>query len=68
MGTNKSEIIGIAENGFGTFKPLNDERTISIHHKTVTEYHLHENQLIEITTKPDSTGTKTFIDQIRLIP
>jgi len=57
----------IAENGFGTFQPDNHSKSLSIMPYSITLNNLNENDKIEITTKPDPTGTKTHIDQIRKI-
>jgi len=57
----------IAENGYGTFRPNDQSDTISITPHSMKLNHLHENDKIEITTKPDPSGTKTHIDQIRII-
>jgi len=63
----KGEIIRIAETGYATFQPSDVGKTLTIVPGMVKENHLKLNQIIEVTTKPDITGTKTFIDQIRIL-
>jgi hypothetical protein len=60
----KGKIIRIAENGWGTFEPYNNGKTISIPPIIITQNNLSENDCIEITTKPDVSGTKTYIDKL----
>ena len=57
-------VIKIAENGWGTFKPDNAVNTISIPPNMVKDLGLNESDKIYITTKPDPSGTKTYIDKI----
>ncbi|MSP70552.1 MAG: hypothetical protein EXR20_09790 [Bacteroidetes bacterium] len=60
-------IITIAENGYGTFKPDSDSRTISIIPKMISDYSFKENDKVKVTTKKDNTGTKTYINLIEKI-
>ncbi|HOW31174.1 MAG TPA: hypothetical protein PLP88_06380, partial [Bacteroidales bacterium] len=64
----QGEVLHIASNGWGTFRPDTSEKTISILPAIVKQFNLQEKDRIEITTKPDPTGTKTYIDQIRRLP
>ena len=54
----------IAENGYGTFLPNNEVRTLSIVPKMVQEHGLFEGQKIKVKTKKD--GDKTFITEIEI--
>jgi hypothetical protein len=63
----KGEIIRIADNGYGTFQPLNGGKTLSIIPAKVKEHNLYSQQMIEVITKLDGTGTKTLIENIRII-
>ncbi len=63
----KGEITRIAENGYGTFQPLNGGKTLSVIPAKVNEYKLSSQQVIEVITKVDNTGTKTFIENIRVV-
>lgn len=60
----KGTVIKIAENGWGTFLPDNTRITISIHPIEVEKQGLVEGDIIKVTTKPSSDGTKTFIKDI----
>ena len=60
-------IITIAENGYGTFKPDSDSRTISIIPKMISDYSFKENDKVKVTTKKDNTGNKTYINLIEKI-
>ena len=60
-------IIKIQENGFGSFKPDSSTQTIGIVPKIIEEYSIKENDRLKVTTKKDSTGTKTHIDLIEKI-
>ncbi len=60
-------IITIAENGYGTFKPDSDFRTISIIPKMISDYSFKENDKVKVTTKKDNTGNKTYINLIEKI-
>jgi hypothetical protein len=55
------------DNGWGTFKPDNGVKTVSIPPGLIKQYDLSEDEIIEITTKPDSTGTKTHINSLKKI-
>ncbi len=57
----------IAPNGWGTFQSGSSGTTIGIIPAMIKQLNLHEKDIIEITTKPDPTSTKTYIDQIRKI-
>lgn len=61
----KGVVIRIAENGYGTFQPLGGGKALSILPMKVKEHNLSLNQAIEVTTKPDNTGTKILIEQIK---
>jgi hypothetical protein len=63
----KGSIIRIAENGWGTFKPENQNTTLSIPPKMVSDNALIENAIIAVRTEPSPDGTKTFIKEIRKI-
>ncbi|RYZ74658.1 MAG: hypothetical protein EOP09_00020 [Proteobacteria bacterium] len=63
----KGSITRIASNGFGTFQPVNGNKTLSIVPYIITQHSLKEHQFIEVITQPDLTGTKTFIKEIRVI-
>jgi hypothetical protein len=63
----KGKITVIADNGYGTFQPSNGGRPLSIIPSKVKEYNLSSKQTIEVTTKQDNTGTKTFIENIRIV-
>ncbi len=63
----RGEIIRIADNGYGTFQPIDGSKKISILPNMVIEFKLQPNQSIEITTKLDSTGKRTFIENIRVL-
>lgn len=63
----KGQVIKIAENGYGTFKPLTGGNTLSIIPSKVSELKLYETQTIEVITKPDPTGTKKLIKSIRVL-
>jgi hypothetical protein len=63
----KGTIVKIADNGYGTFKPNDSWKTLSIPPNKIKEYHLSENENIELTTISDSTGTKTYTDKIKRI-
>jgi hypothetical protein len=56
-------ITRIADNGFGTFKPDNSDKTFSIIPSKIKEHLLKENQRIEVITKQN--GDKTQIQEIR---
>jgi hypothetical protein len=58
-------VIRIAENGYGTFKDEANSITISITPPMVKEYKLKVDQKIEVITKPNQDGSKTFIKQIK---
>lgn len=58
------EIIRIAENGYGTFKPFNGGNTLSIVPYKIKEYNLIVNQQIEVITKVE--GEKTLIQEIQI--
>jgi hypothetical protein len=60
-------IINIAKNGYGTFKPDSDSRTISIIPKMMSDYNFKEKDKVKVTTKLDNSGTKTYIDLIEKI-
>lgn len=60
------KIIKLAENGYGTFQPNAGGSSISIIPSMVSNFNLKLGQAIEVTTKLDSTGTKTLITEIRL--
>lgn len=57
----------IADNGYGTFLPNTGGITLNILPNKVSELSLNVNDLIRVTTKPDRTGTKVFIDLIEKI-
>lgn len=59
------QVLRIAENGWGTFKPDDSYDTISIPPKMVIENHLEETELIEVITEPSPDGSKTFIKTIK---
>ena len=63
----KGDVVRIADNGWGTFQPHDGSKTLSIQPHFIEALKLKKNDKIEITTKPDSTGTKTHINQIRQI-
>ncbi len=63
----KGKIIKLADNGFGTFQPYVGGSSISVIPKMVLDFKLLEGQEIEITTKSDLNGTKTFIKDIRIL-
>lgn len=60
-------ITQIQKNGFGTFKPDNSLQTIGVVPKIMEDYSFKENDRLRVTTKKDSTGTKTYIDLIEKI-
>ncbi len=57
------KVVKIAENGYGTFKALNKDKAITIIPKTLKEYNLQENQMIQVILKTE--GDKTHIVKIR---
>lgn len=61
----KGKIIRIAGNRWGTFEPIGGGKTISVPPPMVTQHNLLENEIVDVITKLDSTGTKTHIDQLR---
>jgi hypothetical protein len=61
----KGSVSRIAENGWGTFKPENQNTTLSIPPKMVSDNALVENAIIAVRTEPSPDGTKTFIKEIR---
>lgn len=61
----KGSVSRIAQNGWGTFQPDNQNITLSIPPKMVSEYALSENANIAVRTEPSPDGTKTFIKEIR---
>lgn len=63
----KGTITRIADNGYGTFQPMDGGKSISIIPVKVKEHHLVLHQTIEVVTKIDNTGTKTQIDNIRIV-
>jgi hypothetical protein len=60
-------ITQIQINGFGTFKPDNSPQTIGVVPKIMEDNSFKENDRVRVTTKKDSTGTKTYIDLIEKI-
>jgi hypothetical protein len=71
LSNNGDWIIGtitqIQTNGFGTFKPDNSPQTIGVMPKIMEDNSFKENDRVRVTTKKDSTGTKTYIDLIEKI-
>lgn len=63
----RGEIIRIADNGWGTFQPVDGSKTLSVLPFKVTALQLYPQQILEVTTKQDPTGTKTLIENIRVI-
>jgi hypothetical protein len=59
------QVIRIAENGYGTFQPMNSGGTITIIPSKVREFNLSENQSIEIIVQME--GSKKLIQSIRTI-
>jgi hypothetical protein len=59
------KVTRIADNGYGTFLPNNDFKTLSILPSLVNEHKLIEGQDIKVSTKKD--GVKTLITEIILI-
>lgn len=60
----KGTVTRIAENGWGTFQPVNASSTISIPPKMVKDNSLNETDSIKAITEPSPDGTKTFIKAI----
>ena len=58
-------VIRIADNGYGTFMPASGGATLSIIPAKVKESDLNEGDIISVTTKPDPSGTKEYIQEIR---
>lgn len=56
------KVTRIADNGYGTFLPNNETKTLSILPTFVTEHKLSEGQVIKVRTKID--GIKTLITEI----
>lgn len=63
----KGEITRIADNGYGTFQPSGGGKTLSVIPAKVKEFSLCIHQVVEVTTKSDNTGTKTLIENIRVV-
>jgi hypothetical protein len=53
------------ENNFGTLKPDNESKTISIPPKMMSDNDIKENDRIQVTTKKDPIGTKILVDLIK---
>jgi hypothetical protein len=60
----KGKITKVAENGKGTFESIQLSSTISVRLDLMKEYKLKEGSLITITTKPGSSKTSKFINEI----
>lgn len=60
-------IIRIADNGWGTFQPENDQATISIPPHMVIDYSLKEADTIKVITVLSSDGTKRHIKEIKIV-
>ena len=58
-------VSSIKENGWGTFKPFNGEKTIGIPPTLVQANRLKEQETIEVLPMPSPDGTKTFIKEIK---
>ena len=63
----RGEITRIADNGYGTFQPSGGGKTLSVIPAKVKEFSLRDQQIIEVTTKQDNLGTKTLIENIRVV-
>lgn len=61
----KGTIVKIADNGYGTFQPQAGGKSISIIPSMVKEQKLSEGMNIEITTKYDVSGTKTYVQELK---
>ncbi|WP_139854245.1 hypothetical protein [Aequorivita sinensis] len=57
----------IAANNYGTFQPEDGGNTLTIIPENILKYALLENQNIQVTTKQSPCGTKTYIDEIKLV-
>jgi hypothetical protein len=53
------------ENNFGTLKPDNESKTISIPPKMMFDNDIKQNDRIQVTTKKDLTGTKILVELIK---
>lgn len=61
----RGEVSKIAPNGFGTFVSIDGSHSISIPPAMVSKYELVAKQPIEIKVRPDPTGTKKYVKEIR---
>ena len=62
----KGEITRIADNGFGTFKPFDGGKTLTVIPAKIQEFILCTQQIVEVITKIDNSG-KTLIENIRVL-
>jgi hypothetical protein len=60
----KGKITKVSENGKGTFESIQLSSTISVRLDLMKKYKLKEGSLITITTKPGSSKTSKFINEI----
>ena len=57
-------VIRISEDNFGTFKPDNSFKTITIHHSTVRNENIKEEDRLKVRTEPSPDKSKLHIKEI----